>query len=86
MEILAEAHTKELASMLDKQMKTNATKVNMSGVEVMGSLDKRGQLMTQAYKEGMELDMKALDEKILEAQSEMGNENPEYAAEAQARM
>ncbi len=40
--ILVDAHYKELAGILEKAAKTEAKKVNASGVEVIGKLDKYG--------------------------------------------
>lgn len=79
--ILVDAHSKELQGLLDKAAKTKAKKVNASGVEVMGSLDKMGQIALEAYNEAVDLDEKAIEDKLYEAQNDTAH--PE---EAEARI
>ena len=79
--ILVDAHSNELQGLLDKAAKTKAKKVNASGVEVMGSLDKMGQIALEAYNEAVDLDEKAIEDKLYEAQNDTAH--PE---EAEARI
>lgn len=79
--ILVDAHSKELQGLLDKAAKTKAKKVNASGVEVIGSLDKMGQIALEAYNEAVDLDEKAIEDKLFEAQNDTAH--PE---EAEARI
>lgn len=48
---------KEEKSSLDKLMKVKASKVNSSGVEVIGALDVRGQNTVKAFKAGMDMQL-----------------------------
>lgn len=75
--ILVDAHSKELENLLGKAAKTKAKKVNASGVEVIGSLDKMGQITLEAYNQGVELDEEAIEEKIVDAQNDTAH--PEEA-------
>ena len=68
--ILVDAHNKELEKMLEKQAKTKAKKVNASGVEVIGKLDKEGQLLLEEYNNSKVLDLKSIDDKIIDLQNE----------------
>jgi hypothetical protein len=68
--ILVDAHNKELENMLEMQAKTKAKKVNASGVEVIGKLDKEGQLLLEEYNNSKVLDLETIDEKILDLQNE----------------
>jgi hypothetical protein len=79
--ILVDAHSNELQGLLDKAAKTKAKKVNASGIEVMGSLDKMGQIALEAYNEAVDLDEKAIEDKLFEAQNDTAH--PE---EAEARI
>jgi hypothetical protein len=78
--ILVDAHNKELEKMLEKQAKTKAKKVNASGVEVIGKLDKEGQLLLEEYNTGKELDLESIDEKIIDLQNEAAEGKAEEAA------
>jgi hypothetical protein len=78
--ILVDAHNKELEKMLEKQAKTKAKKVNASGVEVIGKLDKEGQLLLEEYNAGKELDIERIDEKIIDLQNEAAEGKAEDAA------
>lgn len=91
--ILVDAHNKELEKMLEKQAKTKAKKVNASGVEVIGKLDKEGQLLLEEYNAGKELDLKSIDEKIIDLQNEaaeasgkLEGENGEVEREVAAKI
>ena len=79
--ILVDAHNKELENMLEKQAKTKAKKVNASGVEVIGKLDKEGQLLLEEYNNSKVLDLETIDEKILDLQNEAADESGEPDAE-----
>ena len=79
--ILVDAHSNELQGLLDKAAKTKAKKVNASGVEVMGSLDKMGQIALEAYNEAVDLDEKAIEDKLFEAQNDTAHPD-----EAEARI
>lgn len=78
--ILVDAHNKELEKMLEKQAKTKAKKVNASGVEVIGKLDKEGQLLLEEYNAGKELDLESIDDKIIDLQNEAAEGKAEEAA------
>lgn len=80
--ILVDAHNKELEKMLEKQAKTKAKKVNASGVEVIGKLDKEGQLLLEEYNTGKELDLERIDEKILDLQNEAADANGNVEGES----
>lgn len=91
--ILVDAHNKELENMLEKQAKTKAKKVNASGVEVIGKLDKEGQLLLEEYNSGKELDLESIDEKIIDLQNEaaeasgkLEGENGEVERETAAKI
>ena len=78
--ILVDAHNKELEKMLEKQAKTKAKKVNASGVEVIGKLDKEGQLLLEEFNAGKELDLESIDDKIIDLQNEAAEGKAEEAA------
>ena len=91
--ILVDAHNKELDRMLDKAAKTKAKKVNASGVEVIGKLDKEGQLLLEEYNNSKVLDLETIDEKILDLQNEaaeasgkLEGENGEVEREVAAKI
>ena len=91
--ILVDAHNKELDRMLDKAAKTKAKKVNASGVEVIGKLDKEGQLLLEEYNNSKVLDLETIDEKILDLQNEaaeasgkLEGENGEVERETAAKI
>ena len=78
--VLVDAHNKELDNILEKAAKTKAKKVNASGVEVIGKLDKEGQLLLEEYNNGKMLDLERIDEKILELRNEAAEGKSEDAA------
>lgn len=78
--ILVDAHNKELDRMLEKAAKTKAKKVNASGVEVIGKLDKEGQLLLEEFNAGKELDLESIDDKIIDLQNEAAEGKAEEAA------
>ncbi len=76
-DILLDAHTKALKGVLDKAEKAKAKKVNAAGVEVMGSLDKYAQEMTEVYKDAKGWDIKLLDESISESENRLAEADAE---------
>ena len=54
--------------------------MNASGVEVIGKLDKEGQLLLEEYNAGKELDIERIDEKIIDLQNEAAEGKAEEAA------
>lgn len=55
-DVLLNHQLKQAAAILDKQLKTKASKVNESGVREQGSLDIEGQRILEAAREGISLD------------------------------
>ena len=91
--ILVDAHNKELEKMLEKQAKTKAKKVNASGVEVIGKLDKEGQIVLEEYNNSKVLDLETIEDKIIDLQNEaaeasgkLEGENGEVERETAAKI
>ncbi len=55
-DVLLNHQLKQAAAILDKQLKTKASKVNESGVREQGSLDLEGQRILESAREGISLD------------------------------
>ena len=91
--ILVDAHNKALDDMLEKASKTKAKKVNASGVEVIGKLDKEGQIVLEEYNNSKVLDLETIEDKIsvledeaAEASGKLEGENGEVERETAAKI
>lgn len=84
--ILMDAHTKELNNLLDTFVKTRATKMNTAGVEIIGSLDKHGQMVLATYKAALEYDANKIDAELLKAENELTDESKVVREEAASRL
>ena len=84
--ILMDAHTKELNNLLDTFVKTRATKMNTAGVEIIGSLDKHGQMVLATYKAAVEYDANKIDAELLKAENELTDESKVVREEAASRL
>lgn len=71
MDILLDAHTNALAGILEKAEKVKAKKVNAAGVEVMGRLDKYGQISVDEYRTGKEMTPEKLEEAIFDSDNRL---------------
>lgn len=71
MDILLDAHTNALAGILEKAEKVKAKKVNAAGVEVMGRLDKYGQISVDEYRTGKEMTSEKLEEAIYDSDNRL---------------
>lgn len=85
-DMLLQHQMRECAEMLRKQISIRGSKINAKGVEVQGALDIEGQRMVQALKEGMDMTMEELDNRIGEVQDRMGSNDKVTADNAAIEM
>jgi hypothetical protein len=82
-DILVDSQIKACNALLAKQLKTKASKVNASGVEVQAGLDLKGQRILAAFKDGIKMSKEVLAERIGEATSNMVDANAVIAENAE---
>ena len=85
-EILVDAHTRELKALLDKAEKVKASKINASGVEVQGTLDKYGQITINMYKEAASWEQKDLEQEIAKIENDIAESEGERQKELTAEL
>ena len=85
-EILVDAHTRELKALLDKAEKVKASKINASGVEVQGTLDKYGQITINMYKDAASWEQKDLEQEIAKIENDIAESEGEKQKELTAEL
>ena len=82
MDVMIGNQLRNAANTFGKLLHSKGTRVNASGVEVQGKLDPDGAATVDALKKGVELDEKALNDRISKALDNLGSEDKAIADQA----
>ncbi|MGN0238239.1 MAG: hypothetical protein ACI4AK_09195 [Lepagella sp.] len=76
MDIMVDNQLKNTSKMLEDLIKEKGTKVNYKGLEVQGTLDPDGQMLTKIIRQSIQMPEEWIKQKASEAVDEIGSENP----------